>query len=356
MKRPFTSSERIDWALRHREADRIALHDGPWGTTVQRWRTEGFPENANPFGYFHYEMVGWGADTSPQFPHEVIEDNAEYRIERNGNGALVKNWKAKTSTPEMIDFLIQTPDDWERHSARFRMNPSRVNLVHVADNQQWKKTGYWTHYSGVVGYDKTQGIIGSENLLMAIAEEPDWVAEMFMTAANLVIETASAMMDGGYQFDGAFLYDDMGYRNGTLFSPTAYRTIAKPAHAKVFQFFHDRNMPVILHSCGCVAEFVPDLIDAGLDCLQPLEVKAGMDLVELKGKYGDKLAFMGGIDVRKMADPDPSVIEREMETKILCAKQGGGYIYHSDHSVPDNVSFQQYCHVIDLALEYGTYR
>ncbi len=207
----------------------------------------------------------------------------------------------------------------------------------------------------LTGYDKTQGIIGSENLLMAMVAEPDWIADMFMVAADLAIETASAMMDAGYVFDGAFMFDDMGYRNGTLFSPTAFRRLEKAAHAKVYEFFHSKGLPTILHSCGCVEEFIPDLIDAGLDCLQPLETKAGMDLIKLKETYGDKLAFMGGIDVRKMSDPDPDVIEEEIRAKILCAKEGGGYIYHSDHSVPDNVSFQQYCRVIELVNEHGAY-
>ena len=78
-------------------------------------------------------------------------------------------------------------------------------------------------------------------------------------------------------------------------------------------------------------------------------------MVELKRDFGDELAFMGGIDVRAMADPDPSVIENEIKTKIPVAKKDGGYIYHSDHSVPSNVSFQQYHRVIELVTEYGAY-
>jgi len=95
---------------------------------------------------------------------------------------------------------------------------------------------------------------------------------------------------------------------------------------------------------------------AGFTCLDPLEVKAGMNLIDLKKNFGDKLAFMGGIDVRAMADANPAVIEEEIRTKITVAKQGGGYIFHSDHSVPDNVSFQQYQRVIELVREYGSYR
>jgi len=97
------------------------------------------------------------------------------------------------------------------------------------------------------------------------------------------------------------------------------------------------------------------LIEAGFDCLEPLEVKAGMDLIELKKNFGDWLTFMGGIDVRAMAHLDPAVIEEEIRTKIPVAMKGGGYIFHSDHSVPHNVSFQQYEHTINLVKKYGTY-
>jgi len=110
-----------------------------------------------------------------------------------------------------------------------------------------------------------------------------------------------------------------------------------------------------LHCCGNVRPLIPDLIDAGVDCLQPLEVKAGMDLVELKREYGQDLAFMGGIDVRAMSNPDPQVIEREIAAKISAAKMGGGYIYHSDHSVPNDVSFAQYCRTLELVKKYGAY-
>ena len=80
-----------------------------------------------------------------------------------------------------------------------------------------------------------------------------------------------------------------------------------------------------------------------------------MDILELKKTYGSAISFMGGIDVRAMADADPSVIEREISTKIPFSKSGGGYIYHSDHSVPDNISFEQYRRVMELVARYGRY-
>lgn len=352
----MTSRERILLALDHREADRVAIHDSPWFTTVRRWHEEGLPRDQDPGEYFGYEMSGFGADTSFQLPTETVEETDEYTIVRNSNGALVKNWKHKTSTPEMIDFTIKDRASWEEHKPLLAMNDSRVDWTGGLDAcRRERERGMFVYYSAAMGYDKTQGIVGSERLLVAMAEQPDWPKDMFDASVQILIDAAEEMMGRGFEFDGAFLFDDMGYRNASLFSPRMYRELLKPAHTRACDFFHAHGLKVILHSCGCVKGLIPDLIEAGFDCLQPLEVKAGMDLVELKKQYGDRLAFMGGIDVRKMSDPNPAAIEEEIRTKITVAKQGGGYIYHSDHSVPDDVSFSQYCRVIDLVHQYGRY-
>jgi uroporphyrinogen decarboxylase len=113
-------------------------------------------------------------------------------------------------------------------------------------------------------------------------------------------------------------------------------------------------MSVVLHSCGNVNALMPMFIEAGFACIQPLETKSGMDLFELKKKYGGKVTLMGGIDVRAMALGGES-LEKEVIEKISFAKKGGGYIYHSDHSVPDNVSFPSYSRLISLVKEYGKY-
>ena len=110
-----------------------------------------------------------------------------------------------------------------------------------------------------------------------------------------------------------------------------------------------------LHTCGNVNEVVDDLIDVGWDCLQPLEVKAQMDVVQLKRDYGDRLSLMGGIDARVIADGTDEELEEEIRSKLTVAKEMGGYIYHSDHSVPDNVSLERYTRTIELVKEYGRY-
>lgn len=352
----MNSRERIKLALEHREPDRVPIHDSPWGATVSRWRKEGLPDEIPVEEYFGYEIVSFGADLSPQFPVKILEKNEIYIVETTSCGGVRRNFRDYSTTPEVIDWPIKSKKDWERIKERLVPDFTRVNWPSdLANFHRAHEDGKFITYSAAMGYDLFQSYMKTEQLLIAMVTETEWVKEVFRTHAELLVSMAKMMMEKGFKFDGAFLFNDMGYRNGLLFSPETYRKTLLETDQMVCDFFHGHGMPVILHSCGCVKELIPYLIEAGFDCLQPLEVKAGMDLVELKREYGDRLAFMGGIDVRAMVHPDPKVIEEEIQRKFQVAKKDGGYIYHSDHSVPKNVSFQQYQHVMELVQEYGKY-
>ena len=352
----MTSRERVRLALQHKEADRVSIHDGPWGTTVARWCKEGLPEGESPASYFGFEFFGFGANNSLQLPTQVIKETEDYMIAINQDGAKRRNWKSETSTPELIDFSITTQAIWEEHKPRMVMNESRVDWENqLQANRSACEAGYFCTLNFAPGFTKVCDMVGPERTLIAIMENPDWIKDIFMTDAQLCVDIAEEMMGRGFEFHTGWIFDDLGFKHKGFFSPETYRELLMPAHKLICDCFKNRKIPMILHSCGYVMEFVPLFIEAGFDCLQPLEVKAGNDLLELKKQYGDVLAFMGGIDVRMMASPDPEDLLREISTKLPIAKKGGGYIYHSDHSVPDNVSFEAYEKVIELVHYYGKY-
>ncbi len=352
----LTPRERIGMAIAHKETDRIPICDSVWAATASRWRNEGLPGDIPVTEYFHYEMAGFGVDITPQFPVRIVERTPEYVVKTTPYGSTRKNHWDYSTTPELIDYAIKTREDWAQAKKRLQPGYTRVDWVTLKQNyEQAKSDNLFLTFNAVVGYDLCQAYIRADELLPLLITDPDWIQDMIETSADLVIEMAKIVMKEGYIFDGAFLYNDMGYRGAPFFSPRIYRELIKPADRRVFEFFHSHNMPVLLHSCGYVKPLVPDLLDVGLDVLQPLETKAGMDLVEIKKEFGKDLAFMGGIDVRTITDSDPTALEIEIRTKIPAAKAGGGYIYHSDHSIPNNVSFQQYCRLLDLVKTYGQF-
>ncbi len=352
----MTGKERVLLALNHKEPDRIPAQDSPWSATIKRWKSEGLPEDTDLSEYFGWDFAFFGADCTPRFPVKTIEKNEKFIVQTTPQGGVRRNYRDYTTTPEVIDWPIKTKEDWKEIKKRLTPDFTRVDWVSaLADYHRVKEEGKFICYSGGFGYDILQSYIKTEQLLITMIEDPEWVKEMIMTLAELNLIMMEFMMKNGFTFDGAFFYNDMGYRNGLLFSPDAYLKTHYQADKMAYGYCHSKGLKVFLHSCGNVKELIPILIDAGLDCLQPLEVKAGMDLIELKEKYGEKLSFMGGIDTRLMSDPDKSKIENEIKTKFAVAMKNGGYIYHSDHSIPNIVSFKDYCYVMELVKKYGVY-
>ena len=352
----MTSRERFQCIYDRKEPDRIPMHDSPWASTIARWRREGLPDNVGVGSFFGFDHVaGIGNDNSPRYPVRVIEETDEYVISTTAWGATKKDWKHAASVPEFIDFTIKDRKTWAEAKARMTPTKDRVNWNHLKQHYSgWRESGAWIQAGAWFGYDVfASWHVGTERMLMAMVADPEWCADMFNHALSVNLALLDMVWEAGYTFDCLRYPDDLGYRNGLFFDLDTYREVLKPAHKRSCDWAHQHGIKVMLHTCGNVMELIPDLIDAGFDGLNPLETKAGMDLIKIKEEYGSELVLEGGIDVRKMTQPDQ--IEEEIRTKITTAKAGSGYIYHSDHSVPDSVSFADYCRVIALVKHYGRY-
>ena len=114
------------------------------------------------------------------------------------------------------------------------------------------------------------------------------------------------------------------------------------------------DLKIIYHGCGNATPLYEDMIEAGIDCYNPIEAKAGLDVVELKRRFGTRLAWNGNLDVTVLASGDRDAIRREVLHKLNAAK-GGGFIPQSDHSVPDNIAPADWVYALNLIREYGTY-
>jgi len=353
----MTSRERIKATIERTPMDRIAMHDSPWASTVVRWREEGLPEDQSPAQYFGFDTwVGMTADLSPRYPVGVVEETDEYTIQTSAWGETSRTWKHRASVPEFLDFVIKDRDSWAEAKERMDLSEDRVNWASLEENYpKWVEAGHYIDYSiWGPGYDVWGNrVVGTERFLMALVEDPEWCREMQIFAAERAVHFGDMMLDRGYDFDGIRIPDDLGYRNGLLFSPATFDRCIRPAHEILCDWAKKRGKIRWLHSCGNIMDLMPRLVEIGWQVLNPLEIKAGMDPLGLKRDYGDVFTLEGGIDVRTMLDVGE--MEREVASKIPTLMEGGGYIYHSDHSIPDNVSFENYCHLIELVRQYGAY-
>jgi len=351
------SRERVRTAISRAVPDRVPIFDEIWAATVQRWQGEGLPQGISPDEYFGYDFVKIVPDLSPRFQTKVMEENNEYIIETTPYGCIQRNRKDYASTPEVIDYPIKKKDDWLAIKERLKPDYGRVDWKNARQvYQQAKENGKYLMARTLGGYELARVYVNTEQLLILMLEDPEWIKEIVDVGSQLIIDTLEMILKEGLIFDALWTFNDMGYKNSSLFSPTMYAQIIGPSDKKRNEWCHENGIQTILHSCGCIKGLIPAIIEHGFDCLQPLEVKAGMNLKELKLTYGDKIALFGGINVMNMEDPDDSKIENEIKEKFEIAMPGGGYLYHSDHSIPPDISFRKYQFVVDCVKKYGLYK
>ena len=352
----LSSRERFACMFDHREADRVPIIDSPWGATIDRWHREGMPEDVSFVDYFGLDhTAGISVDNSPRYEIRTVEETDEYVTRTTQWGATLRNWKHAASTPEFLDFTIKDSDAWQEAKARIQPTRDRVNWARLErDYPVWQEKGYWIQAGLWFGFDVTHSwTIGTERLLFALVENPEWCRDIFSTMLEVNLELLDMVWDAGYRFDSVRWPDDMGYKYNQFFSLEMYRELLKPFHKRAIDWAHEKGIKAHLHSCGDIRPLIPDLVEIGLDGLNPLEVKAGMDPAGLKETYGDRLVLHGGINAVLWGDP--AAIKAEMERVVPLLKQNGGYIFSSDHSVPDSVSFQDFRQIVELAKELGAY-
>lgn len=352
----MTSRERIGRMYEHREADRIPLFDSPWPSTVERWHAEGLPQGVSPETFFGLDsIVEFMVDNSPRYPVRVLEETPTQKVHTTAWGATIREWSHAGGTPEFLDFTVVDRDTWRQAKERMTPTEDRINWNYLRTHYaEWRRQGTWLVAGLWFGFDVTHSwFMGTERVLMAMAEDPEWMVDVFQHQLDLNIALLDRVWEEGYHFDSVKWWDDMGYKHNQFFSLSMYRELLKPIQQQAIDWIHAKGAKALLHSCGDVRPFLPELVEIGLDGLNPLEVKAGMDPLDVKHRYGDRLLLNGGINAVLWDDFD--ALSAEMHRLLPVLKAGGGYIFSSDHSVPSSVSLDMFRRTVELAKQLGSY-
>lgn len=365
--------ERIRKALRHQEPDRVPVSDFFWSSFVARWRRElGLPADADIYRYYDLDWQVTVPNMDPWIrPIEILRQDEREVLVRTGFGAVIRK-RLDLPMPAFLSFETDTPaklaalrfdDPWdERRFLRGGGNQlAGVGDSFNADPGPWLDEVKRLHpdfavYGSVCeAHEMLWRIVGSENALMWMAEYPEEIGRQVERINAFALELARAQIRAaGGLLDGMVIWGDVACRRGLLFSPDYWRRYFKPGVKALVEVCHEAGLPVIYHGCGNVNRIFEDFIETGVDAYNPLEAKAGLDVVELRRRYGHRIGFCGNMDVAEWAQADLSELEKIVLRKLNAGK-GGGFLFASDHSVPDNVSGERYDYVVELVRRHGQY-
>jgi uroporphyrinogen decarboxylase len=213
--------------------------------------------------------------------------------------------------------------------------------------------------SGVV-YEICWYMRGLENLYIDMIEQPAVLEAIIDRTLEFWLGWFRLFLDEvGDVVDVIMIGDDLAGQDGPLFPPRIYRSIVRPRQKRLVQYVKSRTKAKIwYHSCGSVIEYIPDLLDNGIDILNPVQVSArGMDPRRLKAAYGDRLVFWGGgIDSQHVLPrATPQEVRKEVRRNVEALKPGGGYVFNNVHNIQADVPPENVLAMFDAALEFGRY-
>jgi uroporphyrinogen decarboxylase len=213
--------------------------------------------------------------------------------------------------------------------------------------------------SGVV-YEICWYMRGLENLFLDMVQRPEILEAIIDRTLQFWLDWFRLFLDEVADVvDVIMIGDDLGGQKGPLFSPKIYRSIVKPRQQRLVRYIKERTSAKIwYHTCGSVLEYIPDLIENGIDILNPIQVSAAnMEPRELKRRFGHQLCFWGGgIDSQHtLPRAKPSAIRDEARKHIDALKPGGGYVFNSVHNIQADVPPENVLALFDTAHEFGSY-
>ncbi|MBN2012783.1 hypothetical protein JW960_25865 [candidate division KSB1 bacterium] len=365
----MTKRDRVIYAIEHRTPDRLPVNDSFWEDTHSRWMAEGLPPDAILREYFDFDIADFSLDASPGFEAKLLSEDDEYFTMQDRFGYVARKTKGKSRTIDYKSYPAPDQDCWK--SVKRKFQSKQLDKSSLIDNigfpfrlspaPSWAEARkkyeaahtdeYYILANAYGPHEATWRLHGFTETLLDIAMDPEFIIDIASTYVDSFMETIEACIDRGMTPDRFWMIDDVAATRGMLFSPDHWRQLYKPLIAKIGHFLKSAGIHFWMHSCGNCEPIFDDLIECGLQVINPLEAKSGLDVCKLKDKYGTQLCFYGNIDVRNMS-ADDETCEQEIKRKLSCFQQGG-YIYHSDHSVPPEVSLNQYNQVMEYVRRYG---
>ncbi|HSR31724.1 MAG TPA: uroporphyrinogen decarboxylase family protein [Anaerolineae bacterium] len=381
----MNSSERVSWALNHREPDRIPFDLGGTGLTtlhVDAYRNlrqylglpcveAGIMAMAEQLAKVDEDMAALLQTdcrlVSPNLPSDfeyVFRDEGAYEAYTDEWGIGWRKPKEGGLYYDMCYHPLADASSLDEFKAHPFPNPvDERRLAGLREQAEAAaKRGKAVVLSGpCAGVAEVYSWMrGYEAYYLDLALNREIVAYML----DRLLEFKCAYWEKALQIVGDLVdvvveADDLAGQQSLLLSPRTYRSLIKPRHQRLFAFIKDQApVKVFFHSCGAIRPLLGDLIDAGIDILNPVQISAaGMDLRELKAEFGCDLVFWGGgVDTQGvLGSGTPEQIREDVRRNIEALAPGGGFVFAAVHDIQANVPPRNVIAMWEVWNEYGTY-
>jgi len=351
----MTELERFIACMEYQPVDYTPFWNwGAWPETYERWKSEGYnSQRFEPAAIAdNRNWVGDWFFPRPPFEHKVVEESERYIVYVNPEGILMREMKnhPDSSMPQFIKFPVENRQEF-RQFWKERMQPDLGQRVGPDWKERLLALRAMPQPYGIAGdrwggfFGPLRNLVGVEKLCTLFYDDPAFVEEMMDADADFMIAIMDQILDVT-PVDMFLFWEDMAYKSAPLLSPAMARRYMLPRYRRVVDFLRSRGVRYIgLDSDGQIDPLIPVWMDAGLNYLYPFEVQAGMDVLAVRKKYGKELRIMGGVDKRALAH-GPAAIDAELE-RVSGLIHEGGYLPHTDHTCPPDISFQNFCYYME---------
>lgn len=336
--------------LKIMKGDVVQLHryEPAFGINISRWKPSKLQDGSDCIVPFEFNPI-----VNSKEDLEIIKNNTVIaRMPKGGFYFDVVNHPYEN---------VETEADIDKIPIE-EMSDEEVEFLKKEAKRLYSETDYAIlgSFGGNI-FEAGQLDWGYENLFIQMAINPDLIRYYFEKITEAHLRDLKKYLESvGNYIDVIQFGDDLGTQENSQISPAMYRELIKPYHKKQYEFVRNNypNVKVFLHSCGAIYDLIPDLIDAGVEILNPIQLSAkNMDPVKLKREFGKDLTFWGGGISTQTTATFGSIddIQKEVESLIKIFAPGGGFVFTQVHNIQANISPEKIMAIYETANKFRKY-
>lgn len=320
----------------------------------EEWEKQGAAKNELNLTDFCFDYVPnmqiGNTGVINKFKEVILSEDENHYIRKDYLGRTVKLDKKTATIPLPQDYPVNNMDSWLKIKHMFEFDECRINTNQIEQAKIFQKQGGLIRASIPGGFDIPRELMGEEVACLCYYEQPELMWDIIETLTDTsfkVLERISREL----VIDNLTVHEDMAGKHAPLIGPNQVTEFVKPLYRKVWDMLSSRGTKLFSQdSDGNMNSVIDAFVDCGVNIFYPAEPAANMDIVELRKKYGKKIAFKGGID-KHILRSTKEEIHKELLYKMQPLMQDGGVIFALDHRIPNGTPLENYRYYVKTARE-----